>query len=304
MNKIIPIILLLFLNACNISARQTPAQYNIDTGNPSRPLEFSPPFVQEGENADIELYRAGVDKFELDPPPLKETPYYMRLTGKSDYPYLWVQINKRGSAAKRNIMLWLDSSKEFDKYYLFKEGPGLYEISIFGTDSLRNLRYQGLVSFSVNTSQSVPEDLAYIPLNKEVLDFAISRKGERVGRGECWDLVQEPLDIHSADWPRSLEYGLELNPARDEIKPGDIIQFRSVRIVTEIPGVGTRTEIIGMPDHTAVVYEVLGENRYKLLHQNINGKRYVIETENDFSGRVSGSIRYFRPIAGLLNPAR
>jgi hypothetical protein len=305
MRRFIAVILLLasFFLGLHGKERQLLDNDSIRTVSKQGHLIFSPPYIDRGEPADIRYFLAGLEMFVFDPPP-KNPSYFIRLRGVSAYPYLWIQIRKVGRIKESNIKLWMGDPGAFDKYYVFKDGKGQYEISIFGTESLDNLDYDGLATFRVNVTRNAPSFRAYIPLNREILNFAVLTKGKTVGSGECWDLVQVPLDIYSADWPRSLEYGLELNPARDEIKPGDIIQFRSVRIVTEIPGVGTRTEIIGMPDHTAVVYEVLGENRYKLLHQNINGKRYVIETENDFSGRVSGSIRYFRPIAGLLNPPR
>jgi hypothetical protein len=59
---------------------------------------------------------------------------------------------------------------------------------------------------------------------------------------------------------------------------------------------------IGAPDHTAVVYEVLGPLHYRVAHQNVNGKRYIIVEEINLNFRTSGSMWFYRPIMGLFRP--
>jgi hypothetical protein len=124
--------------------------------------------------------------------------------------------------------------------------------------------------------------------------------GTTVGRGECWDLAQEALDGCGADWDRPWKFGALLDPAKDEIRPGDIIQFRTVKLVEQLPDGGSRWQVIGMPDHTAVIIAVLGPLRYRLAHQNINGKRSVITTEVNLNHATAGKYSVYRPVAGIV----
>ena len=81
------------------------------------------------------------------------------------------------------------------------------------------------------------------------MQFAIDRKGIKVGNGECWTLVDEAYQHSRVRRPTDDVYvwGDTLELGKDEIFPGDVIQT-----VPKEVGVGPQ-------QHTSLVLEVLGE---------------------------------------------
>jgi hypothetical protein len=142
---------------------------------------------------------------------------------------LWFKIEKNGGSA-HDLKLDLSSSSDFDVYYIFKDGPGTYKVTVYGAQSISATSYKGLAQFTVTVTQSRPANIPGFYLNDKVLAFVNARMGQTVGRGECWDVAQEALDSNGADWTRPTQFGIELNPAEDAILPGDIIQFKSVKL--------------------------------------------------------------------------
>jgi hypothetical protein len=130
-----------------------------------------------------------------------------------------------------------------------------------------------------------------LELNDKIIEYVSSVMGTTVGRGECWDLAQEALDRNLADWSRPTNFGRLRNPEIDEIKPGDIIQFRSLKITERLPGGVTKWLTLGAPDHTAVVYKVQGRKRYSVAHQNVGGMRRVITADVDLTKVTGGHIQ-------------
>ncbi|MFO0964999.1 MAG: hypothetical protein U0793_05335 [Gemmataceae bacterium] len=68
-------------------------------------------------------------------------------------------------------------------------------------------------------------------LNAKVLQYAESRLGQLVGRGECWDLANEALAAAGAKQPgrdgfAAYTFGAEI--PLSSIRPGDILQFENV----------------------------------------------------------------------------
>ena len=84
------------------------------------------------------------------------------------------------------------------------------------------------------------------------------------------------------------------------VKAGDIIQFRSVKITEHLPGGVTRYESLGSPDHTAIVYKVLGKKHYTVAHQNVSGNRNVITGEINLSKVTGGKYWIYRPVALMI----
>jgi hypothetical protein len=70
------------------------------------------------------------------------------------------------------------------------------------------------------------------PLNRAVLQYVESVIGKKVDRGECWDLANQALTRINAKWDHQFKYGRLLNPQKDTIYPGDIIQFKDVLVET------------------------------------------------------------------------
>jgi hypothetical protein len=145
-------------------------------------------------------------------------------------------------------------------------------------------------------------------LNEQVLAFAHEQMGKKIGRGECWDLAAQPLNSLGATWDKHFAFGkkvaagdakgLKLEPGMRLI-PGDIIHFVSVRSSwsKSYPD-GRRawgSESIGSPDHVAILKKFDGKSILTLLHQNVSGKRYMVETTTDIANIKSGKFTVYRP---------
>ena len=138
-------------------------------------------------------------------------------------------------------------------------------------------------------------------LNAKVIDFVNQNMGKKVDRGECWDLAAGALAHANAYFDRSslktaLIYGKALNPKKEEILPGDLIQFKKVKMKwTE----GNRTfeRSLGIPDHTAIVYQVNGPGDYEIAHQNTGEWGKKVGVNNLRLDRItSGKFYFYRPV--------
>lgn len=252
------------------------------------------------DTAVLEWYSGGQGTLSLQALP-GNVDWSVRLEGTTTQKSLMMQVRKDGGPERR-LIFPLDAAGGFRLVWLFKDGPGRYTLTFFGSPQAQTLKYAGLGYATLTVGQAMPPTVTGLELNVPVLAYVDSVMGRQVGRGECWDLAQEALDRNLADWTRPLTYGRPLNPAKDEILPGDIIQFRSVRITEALPDGGTRWETLGAPDHTAVVYEVLGPLKYRLAHQNLSGKRYVQVTSLDLNNMTGGQYWIWRPLAAALVP--
>ena len=250
--------------------------------------------------AHITYYSDAQGVFNIIPPP-GTTRYTVPLGGSCSLPEIMLQITKKGPGLPvRNATFRLGDKPGFTFTYLLKDGAGDYEISIFGKKSLEAPNLRGLCSFTVRSTSEIPKDMEGLYINDKVLAYVDQVMGKTVGSGECWDLVQEALDRNGADWARPFNFGRPLDPVSDGINPGDIIQFKSVRMASNLPGGGSLFQNIGAPDHTAVITGVQGKNRYELAQQNSDGKRYVTRSVVDLNNMKSGKYRIFRPIAGII----
>jgi len=251
-----------------------------------------------GSNVVIDWYTGGKAKLSLNPVPADMMSSIV-LAGTTTEKTLVVKVAKKGGTARSNpVPLAADGS--FNVRYLIKDGSGVYTVTLFGSTQKNALNYQGLGFFTHTVKESLPANLLDLELNDKVLAFVNATMGTRVGSGECWDLAQQALDINMADWVRPNSFGRLLNPEKDEIKAGDIIQFRSVKITEHLSGGGTRWETLGAPDHTAIIYKVTGKRHYTLAHQNVGGKRSVITSDANLANVTSGKIRIYRPEALMV----
>ncbi len=153
-----------------------------------------------------------------------------------------------------------------------------------------NLFLQSEMKFKLNfiavllfiCSGKLPAQDTLPPLNREILKYVESVIGKQVDRGECWDLANQALTRVGAKWDRQFKYGKLLDPKKDVIYPGDIIQFFNVeteKIDTTTEGIITSRETMGQ--HTAIVYRVNAPGDFELAHQNTS-----------FSGRKVGISRF------------
>lgn len=225
----------------------------------------------------------------------------LHLAGTSSFPELQIAArNTRSSGKGRQAIYRINGGRSFDFSYILKDGPGDYEVTLYGKRVAGSLELRGLCSFRVESSGNIQGASGIPDINGRILAFVKSVMGTTVGRGECWDLAQEALDTAGADWSRPFTFGTLLDPVKDRIRPGDIIQFRSVKIVEEMRGGGRRWEVLGAPDHTAIIIAVPGPGEYTLAHQNTGGKRSVITSSVNLNRMTSGTYWIYRPLAGIV----
>jgi len=131
-------------------------------------------------------------------------------------------------------------------------------------------------------------------LNNQIVEFVKTTIGEQVDRGECWDLANKALTLVNADWDLKYKYGKLVDPKRDEIFPGDLIQFEGVKVKYQ-KGNTTYTE--SMDHHTAIIYRVIKKGVYELAHQNtgFSGRKVGLSTL-DISTITKGKMKIYRPI--------
>jgi hypothetical protein len=210
-----------------------------------------------------------------------------------------VTVAKKNGPSRTNpIPISPDGS--FNVRYLIKDGAGTYTITFYGSEQKDSLNYQGLGFITFLVNKVLPADLLNLELNGRIIEYVNKVMGTTVGRGECWDLAQEALDQNCADWSRPAAFGRLLNPKTDEVKAGDIIQFRTVTTIEHLPGGITQRETFGAPDHTAVIYKVLGKKRYTLAHQNVGGIRSVIKGDINLAKITGGKYWIYRPVALMI----
>lgn len=249
-------------------------------------------------SAAISWYTGGDAKLSLDPIPIDNSSSIV-FSGSTPQKTLMVAIAKNNGPTRSNsIPLSTDGS--FNVRYLIKDGIGSYTITFFGSQQSGSHRYQGLGYFTHVVKKRLPADLLRLELNGKIIEFVNKVMGTTVGRGECWDLAQQSLDQNLADWARPTTFGILLNPESNEIRAGDIIQFRNLKITEHLPGGIMRSETLGAPDHTAVIYKVLGKKRYTLAHQNVRGIRSVIRGDVNLTNITSGKYWIYRPVALMI----
>ena len=151
----------------------------------------------------------------------------------------------------------------------------------------------GIIAFGFKNADTIP------PLNQKIITYVSSVIGTQVDRGECWDLASAALAYAGAYLDRRSQktiytFGDKLNPEKDTIYPGDIIQFEDVTVEYQKGNVIYKEN---MPKHTSIIYEVIGDGHYKLAHQNtaFSGKKVGI-SEFEISNVKKGKMIFYRPI--------
>ena len=136
------------------------------------------------------------------------------------------------------------------------------------------------------------------PLNQKIVDYVTTTIGAQVNRGECWDLAYEALTRNEAIWDWEYEYGEKVDPEKDMIFAGDLIQFENVEMKYQK---GNMKITESMDHHTAIVYRVIDpENRiYELAHQNTEfSGRKVGLSEFNLTYVTKGTVMFYRPVSG------
>lgn len=151
-------------------------------------------------------------------------------------------------------------------------------------------------------------------------------------RGECWDLAAEALKCfeqydyvpkpipstshthgHLIAWFR-VENGKRAGRWRggdDRVRRGDIAQWKSVKIIMDVPGGGRGAGMLGAPDHTSIVVQDTipsrrptdGESfmpeelgRLEVVEQSVSTSSLPKREHYDLGGLDSGEVWIYRPI--------
>jgi hypothetical protein len=130
-------------------------------------------------------------------------------------------------------------------------------------------------------------------MNGHIYQFVKNNIGNKVARGECWDLAAEPLNQYQATWDKMYVFGRAVNYQKECVYVGDIIQFEGIEVRYSE---GDRHHEEYMEHHTAVVYKVISKGVYEIAHQNTSKfGRTVGVTKLDLATIVSGTYIIYRP---------
>lgn len=160
------------------------------------------------------------------------------------------------------------------------------------------MMWKNLLLVLILSSFSIKGELP--ELNAKIITYVDSVMGTKVDRGECWDLAAKALAYSGAYFDRSsmkniTTYGRKLNPNKEEILPGDLIQFENVQMKWTV---GNTSYSSSMAQHTAIVYKVNAEKDYEIAHQNTSewGKKVGVSNFN-LNHVTKGKVMIYRPIA-------
>jgi hypothetical protein len=139
-------------------------------------------------------------------------------------------------------------------------------------------------------------------LNEQVVEFARSKLGQKVGDGQCSSLAAEALRHAGGRIRRGDDgtWGDELKSPHD-VKPGDIVQFENVvfqyTYSREDGAMITQTNNFG--HHTAVISRVRKRGTKPILvvlHQNVGGIQIVEEWTMNMAHKKRGTMKFYRPV--------
>jgi len=130
-------------------------------------------------------------------------------------------------------------------------------------------------------------------VNARIVGFVNSKQGKKVGHGECWDLAAEALTTAGATWDGRYTWGLAIDPLKDSVLPGDVVQFENVIFEWE-EGNSVNREAMG--HHTAVIVEVKAPGVFVIAHQNFgpNGRK-VGTSDLVLARKKKGKLTVYRP---------
>lgn len=130
--------------------------------------------------------------------------------------------------------------------------------------------------------------------------LARASEGKKFGQGECWDFAAALLDRTNCDWERPRHFGKAIDPAKEVLQPGDILQFESVQISWKRQN-RSGTIFLGFPSHTAIVLAAKG-TAVEIAHQNYNQVRHVTRLTLDLAEVTQGKWTAYRPVRDPSKP--
>ena len=124
--------------------------------------------------------------------------------------------------------------------------------------------------------------------NKLILEFATNSINKKVGNGECWTLAANALNTSNAKWDGIFEFGKKVNYPTEKALPGDIIQFKNIKIKDE-------NETMVMAQHTGIITKINNDGSVEIANQNVNGKKKVVISHIKLNKVVKGKFFIYRP---------
>lgn len=139
------------------------------------------------------------------------------------------------------------------------------------------------------------QDGGAIPaLNRRIVEYVQAHMGRKVDRGECWDLAAGALNESGATWDGYYGFGSVVDWRKEEVLPGDIVQFEGVSVEHRMAN-SVRRDTYGR--HTAVVMAVHERGVYTIAHQNFgDAGRKVSTTELRMGDVRGGKLVFHRPV--------
>src|SRR5688572_25487234 len=147
-------------------------------------------------------------------------------------------------------------------------------------------------AFSINRNcDNVPE------LNKQLIGYVKTTINTRVGRGECWDLAAAALNRINARWDKKFTFGKEVDPKKECVFAGDIMQFEGVTVRYEKNGY-VYEDI--MDHHTAIIYDVKDHGDFIMAEQNTSqaGRKVALHPLK-LKNIIQGHYKIFRPVSSV-----
>jgi hypothetical protein len=152
-------------------------------------------------------------------------------------------------------------------------------------------------------------------LPSAVLAFVESRLGMQVGDGQCGTLAVLALQSAGAvPWTQlgptgpTADYvwgslvleevgsaggGQAVAGSYANVQPGDVVQLSNADFVLNTP---TYQSFQEYPHHTAIIESYLGNGRFSVLQQNVNGNMTVQRGVLDFTQLTTGTVWVYQPV--------
>lgn len=161
-----------------------------------------------------------------------------------------------------------------------------------------NMKYLSILAFALvfsfhGKTQMIQSCDSVPALNSEILKVLKPYVGQKILRGECWDVLSLALNETHADWNGYDVFGRSYDYKKECVSPGDIIAFKGVKFGGIQNGQKYFEE---MEKHFAVVKEVKATGELVLWHQNTGKFGRKLGESSIFLGDLKkGKMEFFRP---------
>ncbi len=143
-----------------------------------------------------------------------------------------------------------------------------------------------IFSSTIENNDSLPK------INRKIISFVNANLNKKVGDGQCWALAAEALNAVNATWDHHFKFGREIQYGKEQVFPGDIIQFNDVTIKYRQ---NNSLVIERYLLHTAIIYQVKKDGTFIIANQNVNNVLALKLTELNLNAVIRGKYTVFRP---------